>query len=219
MSMSGFDPKVMKSIMGAGSAGMVGAGLGGLMSNWTNPSSKAMPYMNQIPDMLKQYLSPYINAGNQALPGLQDQYGKLINDPGARMNEIGASYKQSPGFQFSLDQALQGANHAASAGGMAGSPQHEFQNMNIASNMASQDYNNYLSNALGMYNTGLQGNQSIYNTGAQTGMSMGEDLASVLANKAKLAYEGQNAENQQSGGIWGSLGGGIGSLAGLAAFF
>jgi hypothetical protein len=192
--------------------GLIGAGAGGSASGWSNPANKAMPYMNQIPDMLQKYLSPYIDAGNQALPGLQDQYGKLITDPGARMNEIGASYQQSPGFQFSLDQALQGSDHAAAAGGMAGSPQHEFQNMDIATQMANQDYNNYMSNALGMYKTGLSGNQSIYNTGAQTGMAMGEDMASVLANQAKLAYLGQNAKNQSSGGMWGAIGEGIGSL-------
>jgi hypothetical protein len=199
-----------------GMAGGLGAaGLGMLMDDYKNPAEEAMPYFNQIPGQLDKYLSPYINAGNRALPGLEGQYGKLLNDPGGMLNKIGQGYQQSPGFQFALQQALQGARHAAAAGGMAGSPQHEQQSMGIATNLANQDYNSWIQNALGMYGHGLGGEENIYNVGARAGMGMGEDMASMLANQAKLAYEGQNAENQhQSGGI-GSLLGGIGSLIGL----
>lgn len=202
-------------VMGAG-GGLAGAGLGELFANWGNPSKSAMPYMDEASSQLKQYLSPYSDAGQQALPGLQSQYGHLMNDPGGRVNEIGSSFHQSPGFQFALQQALQGSDHAAAAGGMAGSPQHEQQNMALATNLGNQDYYNYLGNALGAYNTGLQGSQSIYNTGAQTGTAMGEDLASILASKAQLAYQGKNADNEHSGGMWGSLLGGAGTLASAA---
>jgi hypothetical protein len=208
---SGFNPY-------AGVGAGIGAGLGAMFGDWQNPADAGMDYMNQIPGQLDKYLSPYINAGQKALPGLQDQYGQLMNDPGGRINQIGQSYNQSPGFQFALQQALQGSGHAAAAGGMAGSPQHEQQNMGIATGLANQDYNQYMQNALGAYGAGLQGQQGIYNTGAQAGMSMGQDMASVLANQAKLAYEGQNAENQREGGMWGALGSGLGSLAGLAVF-
>jgi hypothetical protein len=207
-------PSDLANWMTAGGAGLATGAMGMLGGNWKNPGDAGMDYMNQMPGMLDKYLSPYINAGQKALPGLQDQYGKLINDPGARLNEIGAGYHQSPGFQFALQQALQGGNHAAAAGGMAGSPQHEQQNMGVATGLANQDYNQWLGHALGMYGTGLQGQQGLYDTGAKTGMAMGEDMASILAQKAKLAYESQNAENQHSGGMWGTLLGGAGAVAG-----
>ncbi len=206
------DPRMM--MMAGGGAG-VGAGLGSMLGNWQNPAKGGpMQSMNQIPEYLRKYLEPYINAGNQALPGLQDQYGKLINDPGGRMNEIGQGYHQSPGFQFAMQQALAGAGHAASAGGMAGSAQHEQQNMGVATGLADQDYNQWMSNALGMYKTGLQGQQGLYDTGAHAGITMGEDMASYLANRAKMQYEGRNAQNQHEGGMWGSIFGGLGTLAG-----
>lgn len=195
-------------------ASLVGGALGNMLSDWHNPADAAMNYMNQIPGQISKYYDPYINAGNRQLPGLENQYGMLMNDPGGRMNQIGQNYHQSPGFQFALKQALQGAGNAAAAGGMAGSPQHEYQNMSTATGMADQDYNQWMNNALGMYRTGLQGSQGLYNTGAQAGMMAGDNMASALANQAKLAYEGQNAENQRSGGIAGALGGGIGSLLG-----
>lgn len=200
----------------AGGAGMAGAGLGMMMGDYKNPADAAMGSFDQIPGELNKYLSPYIDAGNRQLPGLENQYSQLITDPGGRLNQIGQGYHQSPGFQFALQQALQGAGHAAAAGGMAGSPQHEQQNMGLATNLANQDYNQWLQNALGMYGKGLGGSQGLYDTGAKTGISMGEDLASILANKAKLQYEGQNAENQHEGGKWGQFLGGGAQLASLA---
>lgn len=200
----------------AGAGGMAGAGLGAMFADWNNPADAAMGSMNQIPGQLNKYLDPYIQAGQRQLPGLESQYGQLMNDPGGRMNQIGQGYHQSPGFQFAMQQALQGAGHAAAAGGMAGSPQHEQQNMGVATGLANQDYNQWMGNALGMYGKGLAGSQGLYDTGAKTGITMGEDLASVLANKAKLQYEGQNAENEHEGGMWGSLMGGAGSLGALA---
>jgi len=195
--------------------GLIGGVLGNMFDDdWENPADSAKPYMDQIPGQLNQYLDPYIQAGQRALPGLENQYGQLMNDPSGRLNQIGAGYHQSPGFQFALQQALQGSGHAAAAGGMAGSPQHEQQNMGIATGLANQDYNQWMQNALGLYGTGLQGQQGIYNTGARTGMAMGEDMASYLANQAKLAYEGQNAENQHEGGGLGSLLGAAGTIAG-----
>ena len=53
--------------------------------------------------------NPFINAGTSQIPGLEDQYSRLINDPASVMNQIGGSYQQSPGFKFAMQQALQGA--------------------------------------------------------------------------------------------------------------
>lgn len=201
-------PQLLMSALGA-----AGAGVGQLFSNYKNPADEAMPYMDEIPEQLNKSFNPYIQAGQRQLPGLEGQYNGLMTDPGSHLNQIGQNYHQSPGFQFALQQALQGAGHAAAAGGMAGSPQHEQQNMGIATNLANQDYNQWLQHALSMYQTGLTGSQGLYDTGANAGMRMGENLASALASKAQLAYEGQNAENQHEGGAMGSLmGGGAAAL-------
>jgi hypothetical protein len=206
-----------KNLATAGAYGVDKSILNGVMGgNYKNPADSAMGYMNQIPGQLNQYLSPYINAGKEQLPGLQNQYNSLMSNPGGKVNEIGQGYHESPGFQFALQQALQGGNHAAAAGGMAGSPQHEQQNMGVATGLANQDYNQWLQHALNSYGQGIQGSQGLYNTGAQTGMAMGQDMASVLAQQAGLAYQGQNAENQHEGGMWGSLMGALGTAGGFA---
>lgn len=181
------------------------------LTGYKNPSEDAMKYLDQMPAEIKKYFEPYINAGNRALTGIEDQYGQLIKDPGSRLNEIGKGYQQSPGFDFALKQALGAGGRAAAAGGMAGSPMHEQQNMQTATGLANQDYNQWLQNALGLYGTGLHGSHDIYNTGAKAGMGLGENLASILAGKAGLAYAGQNAQNQHRSDLFGNIIGGIGS--------
>ncbi len=177
-----------------------------------NASKDANKYLDKVPGTVKPYYDPYIQAGQRQLPGLEDQYGQLMNNPGGRLNEIGAGYQQSPGFQFALQQAMQGAGNAAAAGGMAGSPQHEQQNMGLATNLANQDYNQWLQNAMGMYNTGLQGSQGLYNSGQQASDTLAQLLAGNLGSKASAAYAGGANRNQMMGGLLG----GIGSLAGTA---
>lgn len=226
---------------GALGAGAAGLGLSGL--NNQNPADAAQQYYNQIPGVLNNTYSGYINAGNNALPQMQNQYSNLLSNPtgtmssinsqspyqnllanpGGFINDIGSNYHQSPGFQFALQQALQGANHAASAGGMAGSPQHEQQNMGVATGLANQDYNNYIQNSLGAYNTGAQenqnwmtgglgqygqglsGEQNIYNTGYGASNEYGQSLANALQSQGSLAFQGQAQQNQNQGDIFGSL--------------
>jgi hypothetical protein len=178
-----------------------------------NPADSAMPYLNQIPGQTQKYQQPWLQAGQNQLPGLQDQYSQLMNDPGGRMNKIGESFKESPGFKFAMQQALQGGNHAAAAGGMAGSPQHEQQNMQLATDLGNQEYNNWMKNALGQYDFGLQGSQGMANQGQQAGQSMADMIAQTLAQQGNLAFNGQQQQNQNKSDMWGNIFKGAGSLA------
>ena len=180
---------------------------------YKNPADSAMPYLNQIPGQTQQYNQPWFDAGKNAIPGLQDQYDQLLKDPGGKMNDIGKSFQQSPGFKFAMDQAMQGGNHAAAAGGMAGSPQHEQQNMQMATDMGNQEYNNWMQNALGMYGAGLSGEQGMSQQGQQAGQSMADMIAQTLAQQANLSYAGQQNKNQQNSSMWGNIGKGIGALS------
>lgn len=199
-----------KASQGAG----IGSSLGSLfgMGQGKNPADAANPYYNQIPDILKQYMSPYVNMGQQAMPQLMEQYQKLLQDPTAMMNQIGSGYQQSPGYQFNVDQATNYANHAAAAGGMQGSPQEQQQLAQTVSGIANQDYYNYLNQGLGQYNQGLAGMGSMNQMGFNAASGLSGDLARSLMNQGNLAYAGQNNQNQSQGGFWGSLGG----LAGAA---
>jgi hypothetical protein len=176
-----------------------------LFGGGDDPSDAANQYYKQIPDILKQYLGPYADRGNQVYGGLQNQYNQLMNDPGALMNKFGQGYHQSPGYQFQVNQATGAANNAASAGGMLGSPQHQQNTANMVNNLANQDYNQYLGNALNMYGRGLSGEQGIYNTGAQVSGNLGENLANSLMNQGNMAYSNAINQNQSGMGLFGDL--------------
>lgn len=184
----------------------------GLFGGGDNAADAGMSYLQQIPGQTKQYYQPFFEAGTNALPGLQEQYGKLLNNPGGRMNEIGQNFQQSPGFQFALQQALQGSGHAAAAGGMAGSPQHEQQNMQLATQLGNQDYYNWLHPALNMYGQGLQGQQGMANMGQQAGSSMADMIAQSLAQQANMAYGGQQQKNANQSSMFGNMMNGLGGL-------
>lgn len=178
----------------------------------SNPANAAMPYLNQIPGQTLPYMQPYFNAGTNALNPLQEQYSKLLGDPGALMNKMGESYHQSPGFKSAMEQALMAGNHAAAAGGMAGTPQSQYQQMQMATGLANQDYNNWMANALGLYGSGLSGEQGLAGMGQQAGQSMADMIAQTLAQQGNMAFRGKQEQNAQRN----SMLGGLGRLGGAA---
>lgn len=187
---------------------------GGIFSTPPNAADNAMPYFNQAISQLPSYFQPYINAGQQALPQLQQQYGQLINNPGSVMNGIGSDFHQSPGYQFQTSQAEGAANRAAAAGGMLGSP---MQQQNIAgtiNGMANQDYYNYLNHGMNLYGMGLQGLGQQAQMGYGASSNLGEDMTTALMSQGQLAYSGQANQNQ---GRFGMLGSAMGAAGGLLA--
>lgn len=202
-----------------GAAGALGSGLYNLFGGATNPADSAMKYFDQIPGKVAPYFNPYIQAGQGALSNLQGQYNNLVKDPNAVLNQMGKGYQASPGYQWQLNQALQGGNQAAAAGGMLGSPANQQWAQQTSQGLANQDYYNYLGKALGLYGTGLSGLEGINNTGYNASTNMANSWANTLAQQGNLSYAGQANQNQQQGGGFGAALGGLGSLASLFGLF
>ena len=120
----------------------IGAGLKGAFGrdkpDFTNPADAAKPYLDRIPETMNPYFQPAIDRGNRSGDTLERQYGEMTNDPSALLSRLGSGYKESPGYQFKLHQALAAANNASAAGGMLGSNQHQFQNEEIGEGLASK---------------------------------------------------------------------------------
>jgi hypothetical protein len=185
------------------------SGAMGLFGHHNDPSKDANKYISQIPGQTAPHYQPWEQAGISQIPGLEQQYGQLLNNPGEKYNEIGKNFQQSPGFQFALQQALQGANNAAAAGGMAGSPEHELQNMTLGTNLANQNYYNYMGGATGLYGKGLTGSQEMANQGQMAGQNYAEQIANTLAQQGNLAYAGTQARNETKNRAFGDLASGI----------
>lgn len=170
-----------------------------------DPAKEANKYLKQIPGTVKPYYNPFIQSGQRQLPQLEEQYGNLVSNPGDILSKIGSGYQKSPGFDFAMQQALQGAHHAAAAGGMAGSPAAQQESMSLAGNLANRDYQDYIKEALGLYGTGLAGEQGL----ATSGMNMSDQLAKLLAgtlgSQASAGYAGAANRNMMNLGTLGQF--------------
>jgi hypothetical protein len=184
----------------------------GSSGGYTNPATAAMPYLNQIP----QYFNSYFNAGQKALPQLLGTYSSMATPGGAtnNYNQLASSFTASPGYQYNVDQATQGANAAAAAGGQAGSPAEQQALAGQISGISAQDFNNYMAQVMGLQSQGLQGLSGIN----QMGYEAGSDLSRNLQSQAMLAYKGQAGQNQynanESKNMWDTLGSMAGGFAG-----
>jgi hypothetical protein len=186
--------------------------------NWfyEDPSKAAMPYLESIPGQTGKYFEPYIQQGREAYGTLNPIYQQLLQHPGAEVNRLGSEFKQSPGYDFALKQALGAANRGFAAGGMAGSPMAAQENMRIATGLADQDYYNYLNKVLGLYGKGLEGEEGFYNKGYGASTSMADMIAQALASEAQLQYSGTQQKNQFTNNLISSILGNTGSAGGAA---
>jgi hypothetical protein len=192
--------------------GGVAGGLFGGFSGDDDEEDKTNELLSQIPEQLKQYLTPYVNAGMGALPNLNElsgEYANLYKDPNAIISRIGSGYRQSPGYQWKLNQGENAITNAAARGGYAGTPQHQQYAGELAGNLADQDYQDYLGKALALMTGGLQGRtgieQGIFDTGAGAAGSLGTGLANYLMGSAGLNYKRGAAQNQMNSDMFSSL--------------
>ncbi len=195
------------SQMGGGLAGLFGLGKG------DNPADVANQYLNKIPGQMNPYYKPYQQAGLEAMKGLQGQYGDLLS--GNVQNKLGESYKESPGYKKAMEAALMGSNNANAAGGMLGTGVNQQANMNAAGDVASKDYNSYLTNQMNLYGQGLQGQQGINQMGFGANTDFANMLGSLLGQQGQYGYAGQDAENKAGQANWANIFGGLGSLFGM----
>lgn len=200
-----------------GIVGGLGTAAGGAYSMFNpgkNPATSANNTIGQIPGQAAPFYKPYQDAGAGAMSTLQGQYGDLLN--GNKQNQLGANYKESPGYQYALQQALQAGNAANAAGGSLGTPMHQENNMATAQGLASQDFNNYMQNQMGLYGQGLQGTQGLNQMGYNANNEMANTTGNVLGQQGAYNFMGQQGKNQAKQQGMGNIFSGLGMAAGSA---
>lgn len=170
-----------------------------------DPSKGAQKYLDQVPGVMKPYYDPWINAGREALPKLQGEYGEMMSDPGAIIARLAAGYKESPGYQYKLGQGEQAITNAQASGGMLGTPQHQQEAGQLAENLSSEDFDKYLQEVLGLFGGGLQGTAGLSDTGFKGSSDLATNLATALMNQAGLSYAGQASRNKNTGDLLGGF--------------
>lgn len=196
----------------AGYGAMIGGGLGSMFAQ--NPANSAMQYYNQIPGQLNNAFGPYMQNGQWAGNQLQGQIGNLLKNPTGFVNNMYGAYQGSPAYNWNVQQATLGANNAAAAGGMAGSPAEQQSLAQTISGIANQYQQQYVQNAMNAYGLGFGGAQNMYGVGANAAGQYGNDMAQTLSGQGQTAYAGAVNQNQSMGGGLGSILGGVGGLLG-----
>lgn len=187
--------------------GVVDKGMNALgLGSKNNPANSAQKYLDKVPGTIKPYYDPYIQAGQQALPELQEQFQMLMKNPELLMQHLGGAYQQSPGYKFQYDQGMNAIENAAAAGGMTGTPQHQQQAGQMATGLANQDYYNFLDRIMGMYGQGLSGMGGINQQGYDASNELAQSLANTLLSQGNLAYAGKANQNNALGKTLGTIG-------------
>lgn len=186
-----------------------------------DPEANANKYIGQIPGIEKQYYNPFIQGGQEAGGILKNQYGSMVNDPTGFINNILSKYTQSPGAKYQTGLLSKQIGNTAAAGGFAGTPEAQREFGQEASDINSQDMQQFLQNALGVYGTGMTGEQNFYDKGFEASGSLADALASVLGSQGGLAFNQATQSNMDRNALMNALmkalAGGAGSMSGNAA--
>lgn len=149
-------------------------------------NTRGQGYINTGADASRGFLSqigelftPYAEAGSAATTMRGNALG--LNGPEGNAAAVGA-FQQGPGYQFAVDQAMQGAARAASAGGALNSGNTQIALQDRASGLANQEYGSWLDRLM---QTGQQGLQAA--GGQASGVTNQAELEQqILAQKLGL---------------------------------
>ena len=204
--------------MGAmGASGLAGL-LGGMFGNSGAPYDDAMKQYQHWANRAQGAQNPFLNAGTGAIGNYQ-HWLQGMQDPSKFMNNMMGQYQESPWAHNLQQQAMRAGTNAASMGGLPngmggagfGSTPFQMQAQQNASNISSQDMNNWLQNVLGI--------NTQYGQGQAGMMGMGQNAANALTGMygqmgqqmGDAAYGRRAGQNQDFMNI---LGGGLQMLPG-----
>lgn len=181
-----------------------------------SPMDAANKYLSQIPGVGHQGYDPYINEGLDASDKTKSKYEELLGDPTAFINKLLEGYQPSEGYQFQKDQLTKDLSNTAAAGGIAGTPQDQFNQGEAIQKLLSGDMQQFLQNVLGAFNTGLQGEEGIAGRGFDASKSLTDLLGGALNQQGGLAFQNQQQKNQNKNDLWNMFGKALGAGGGFA---
>ena len=160
------------------------------MGYFGNPAQAVEKALRDVEEQAYKYYGPDIEAAAMALPTVMDEYAMLINEPGNFWAELGAGFEESPGYEYQYNTAMNASNNAAASGGMSGTQAHQQYSSAVASDLAAQEYNNYMNNMKWAYSMGLSGMQDINKMGYTANTAMATSMGNLAASLAKAGFAG-----------------------------
>lgn len=182
-------------------SGMSGI-LGGLFGDSGSPYEAAMGQYQDYTRRAENSLNPFLSAGHGAIAPFQ-QWLSSMQNPSQFLNNLTNQYQESPFSKYQQQQAMRAAQNAASASGLSGSTPFMQQIQQNASNISSQDMNNWLSKVLGINTQYGAGNQSLINSGLGAGNALAGLYGDMGRSMAEAAYGKQAGENNDFSNLLG----------------
>ena len=183
--------------LGVGGALAIGAGVsataglvGSAMQSKAvgDASSNAINAQQQGLEVARSDLAPWRDAGDTAIPAVQDAAG-LNGQEG--YDRAVAGFHTSPGYQFALDQGLRAIDHGAAAKGILNSGETLKAEQKYGTGLADQDFDTYYNRLMDLSKLGetaAAGSASATADAskgeAQTDLSQGSALSSIDGNTA-----------------------------------
>ena len=161
-----------------------------------SPYNAAMNQFSQFTNKAENAQNPFLQAGQGAIPGYQNWLNSM-QDPSAFINNLMGNYQESPWAQYQQQQSVRAGTNAASASGLTGSTPFAQQLQQNASNISSQDMNQWLQNVLGINTQYGQGQEYLSGLGANAANQLSKTYNQLGSNMAEAAY-GKEAGKQQN---------------------
>lgn len=152
-----------------------------------NAANQAIQQTEQNYQRTAGNLNPYISAGNNALEQMQQ-----LNSGDY------SSFKESPDYQFTLSQGLQGLDRSAAAHGSLYSGGHSADILGYAQGLASQNYGNYYNRLAGLAGMGQNASTNLGSIGTGNAASIGSYLTGAANAQGNAAYNTANANSNMA---------------------
>ena len=189
-------------------------------STQANAANRAADMTQANYQQTRADLSPYRDAGTNALATLQAQLPQLTSQyaPAFSWNPTQAQIEATPGYQFTRDQGLKAVQNSASAKGLGVSGAAMKAAADYSTGLANNTWKDLFNTALTTYNTGFNVDQ------ANKTNAFNKLLGLVGAGQSSAAQTGafgqsatQNAGNFLTSGANSSAAGQVGSANALSS--
>lgn len=173
----------------------IGAGtaIAGAVSGGSDVSSGETAANTAQNDALAQYSTneqPYIGTGTNALGSLADADG--LNGSAGNANAL-SQFQASPGYQYQLQQGLSAIDNGAASTGTLRSGNTIRAEETLGSNLANQDFGNYLGRLNSLAGLGQTATSALGSAGVSTGQGIASTDASGAT--AQAGIDGNLAKN------------------------
>jgi hypothetical protein len=175
-----------------------------------NPADQAMQFSRQLPGQVQPYYQPFIDQGQQANQGLNEQYTQMSENPGDYMNQLMKGYSLDNGFQMQKKLLQKELSGIAAAGGYRGNQYDQEKQGQLVAALLANHRGDWLDRVRALQESGLQGRRHAGDLGFAASTGLGDVLGSNTNTMGSIAFQGAQAKQQARSDLLRNIIGGAG---------